>query len=471
MKSFTLVLSLIGIVVSSLTAQVKIGDNPNTINPNSLLELESGTKGFLPPRMALNSLSSVAPMTGTVPAGMMIYSSGGTLPDGYYMWNGTGWISFSTSTSARSNYVLVKSASDFPAPAGGVISLVAGTYYEINGTITLTNKINLNGCTIEGQDGINDKLVYTGAEELFTGANTGTLLSLTLSAPFGKVFNINGGGASKNLIVQNCFFLGSNTVGTIQGLAGSVFFSTTAFFGNANGITFQNITNVILNFSNWAADNFNVYETFIGTFNIIQILGGNRLTTSTNTATAIDITGLTSVNSGSIKVVVFLGTGTPIDGTFSNDWEVESYGLPTEKDDVSTGNLYSTTSSNTPFAASNTPTKVLNPTTAVNLFRVSSPANNTLTYTGHKTKNFLVICSVSLTAVGTNNAYSFYIAKNGIVLPESRAATKLSNTADQQSIGLSCTVSLTPNDYIEIWVECNSGTTTVTVPALNLAID
>src|SRR6185295_7470388 len=73
-------------------AQVKIGDNPGTINANSLLELESTDKGFLPPRVALNSLTSVSPLTGTVPAGMLVYSTGGILLDGYYYWNGSAWL-------------------------------------------------------------------------------------------------------------------------------------------------------------------------------------------------------------------------------------------------------------------------------------------------------------------------------------------------------------------------------------------
>ncbi len=72
-------------------AQVKIGDNPSTINSNSLLELESTNKGFLPPRVALNSISSVSPLSGTVPAGMLVYSTGGTLPNGYYYWDAVQW--------------------------------------------------------------------------------------------------------------------------------------------------------------------------------------------------------------------------------------------------------------------------------------------------------------------------------------------------------------------------------------------
>lgn len=87
-KLFTIVLLLLAVYAQS---QVKIGNNPDSINANSLLELESIDKGFLPPRVALNDASLVAPLTGTVPAGMLVFSTGGTLADGYYYWNGTQW--------------------------------------------------------------------------------------------------------------------------------------------------------------------------------------------------------------------------------------------------------------------------------------------------------------------------------------------------------------------------------------------
>ncbi len=90
MKKLLAIVSLLCAI--NARAQVKIGDNPNTINSNSLLEMESTNKGFLPPRVSLNSISSVSPLTGTVPSGMLVYSSGGTLTDGYYYWNGTEWV-------------------------------------------------------------------------------------------------------------------------------------------------------------------------------------------------------------------------------------------------------------------------------------------------------------------------------------------------------------------------------------------
>ena len=89
MKKLLLIPFLVLAVFSH--GQVKIGTNPGTINSNSMLEIESLNKGFLPPRVTLYGLSDVAPLSGTVPAGMLVYNTGGDLPDGYYYWNSNGW--------------------------------------------------------------------------------------------------------------------------------------------------------------------------------------------------------------------------------------------------------------------------------------------------------------------------------------------------------------------------------------------
>lgn len=462
-----LLFATIAVSITQLTAQVKIGDNPNTINANSMLELESTNKGFLPPRIPLNSLTSTAPMTATIAEGTMVYSDGGTLPDGYYYWNSTRWVLLST---ARDNYVRVRSAADFPAPVAGVITLVAGVEYEINGTITLTNSINLNGCTIKGEDSANDKLVYTGGGSMFTGNKTGNLRFLTITASSGSVFNIDALATAQNLVVQNCFFVGCSSIGTIAGVGGTVFFATVAYFVNTNGITFQNDNNVVLNNTLWDASNSNIYERFVGTFNVIQLLGGDRLVSSANTATALDISGITSVNAASAKVIMFVGTGTYVNGTFTNSWEVEANGLSTQKDDVAGGNMYMTTPVATTFAAINTPVKVLGTTTSAGLFRMTSPASNRLTYNGSKTRSFFVSGSMSVTQPSSSKFFSFYIAKNGVIIPESRQDMKIVNSSDQVSLTLSCRVVLAPGDYIEVWVANQTATTDITVQTMNLSI-
>src|SRR5689334_553418 len=135
-KQLLMVILIMGSIIKS-QAQVKIGNNPNTIDVNSLLELESTNKGFLAPRVALNNATSVTPLTGVVTEGMLVYSTGGTLTNGFYVWSGTRWNR--VNTASRDNYVLVKSASDLPAPVAGVITLASNTLYEVNGTITTSN--------------------------------------------------------------------------------------------------------------------------------------------------------------------------------------------------------------------------------------------------------------------------------------------------------------------------------------------
>lgn len=92
----------------SLKAQVKITDGAGlTMDANSILELESTNKGLLIPRVTLTSLSTVAPLTGTVPVGMLVYSTGGTISPGFYYWNGTLWVRLVASADPPKNFNIV----------------------------------------------------------------------------------------------------------------------------------------------------------------------------------------------------------------------------------------------------------------------------------------------------------------------------------------------------------------------------
>jgi len=140
-KCFTLLLA--SLFATYINAQVKIGDNPNTINANSLLELESTNKGFLPPRVALNSAASVAPLTGTVTAGMLVYSTGGTLTDGYYYWNGAAWKLVATSelnTVAKSATTTLTKSETFVLASNDItLTLPAVTASDDGLSITVKN--------------------------------------------------------------------------------------------------------------------------------------------------------------------------------------------------------------------------------------------------------------------------------------------------------------------------------------------
>lgn len=120
---------LVFMVIMPSNAQVKISDTGST-SPGaySILELESTTKGFLGPRVTLTDLSLVTPLTGTVPAGMLVYNTGGTITNGYYVWNGTKWMPFATGMGSVN--VVAKSAN--------ATLLKTETFIAASGNITLT---------------------------------------------------------------------------------------------------------------------------------------------------------------------------------------------------------------------------------------------------------------------------------------------------------------------------------------------
>ena len=64
----TICFLLIGISSSKLVAQgaQKIGDNPFTLNPSAIFEIESSTRGFLPPRMTRQQIFSITPTKGLI---------------------------------------------------------------------------------------------------------------------------------------------------------------------------------------------------------------------------------------------------------------------------------------------------------------------------------------------------------------------------------------------------------------------
>ena len=65
-----LTLGLIIVCSSNLSAQIKMGDNPNSIDPASLLELESTDKGFLWPRLTVAQRDNI----NFPPKGLTIYN-------------------------------------------------------------------------------------------------------------------------------------------------------------------------------------------------------------------------------------------------------------------------------------------------------------------------------------------------------------------------------------------------------------
>ena len=85
----------------TLFSQVKIGDNPKSINGDAMLEVESTNKGILLPRIALKSTTSSSPLK-SFTAGMIVYntSSSNDLTPGLYYSDGKKWIKGNTNVTS-----------------------------------------------------------------------------------------------------------------------------------------------------------------------------------------------------------------------------------------------------------------------------------------------------------------------------------------------------------------------------------
>jgi hypothetical protein len=115
MKKILVTVAAIIISIAVAKAQVKIGDNPTTINANSILEMETANKGMLLPRIALTGTTVFAPLTAHI-AGMSVYNTA-TVADvtpGYYYNDGTKWVRIADATIAANKWDLLGNAGTNP---------------------------------------------------------------------------------------------------------------------------------------------------------------------------------------------------------------------------------------------------------------------------------------------------------------------------------------------------------------------
>ena len=103
-----MIVLLIILGTSKLNAQLKVGNNPKTLNPNSLFEMESTNKGMLMPRLALVHPDSFTPMTAHI-KGMIVFNTDSTInvTPGMYYNTGLKWIKLLPQITALNGLALV----------------------------------------------------------------------------------------------------------------------------------------------------------------------------------------------------------------------------------------------------------------------------------------------------------------------------------------------------------------------------
>ena len=480
--------TLIICLLTTFLANAQIGIGTTNPAATSMLDIQSTSKGFLAPRMTSLERNAI-----TSPAESLLVFD--TTLKAYYYYNTTttSWVKLMNDSNQRNNYKLVKSAADLApelAAGGGTnYTLTSNTLYEINGTISLSNPINLNNAYVSGLDASEDILSSSGI--VFQGTTGGSIRNVTLKGV--TAFSITGPGiaSSSSLLVQNVVIDGmTSSVGSISGF-GIYFGNIIQFINNTNGITYSNIGNLLLSNQAWFNSNNGTFEKFSGTFGLIEKNSG--FSTLNSSDVAIDVSDVSlSVGTGIIEGTVFSGTTSNTAGYingytaastypgyfFSTAWTVNAPGIPRESDSEATGDINLTAAVGsgvtTTFTGTGSSSRIkLSGTTASNnLFRFAKDGNNKIVYKGNKTRYFQISASVSYQGSAADMTLILYFAKNGVVITDTkvygRPSTGFFSSAGILALPIIGTVQLKKDDYIEIWGERNDGSGNMSTVSLNL---
>ncbi|WP_073204535.1 hypothetical protein [Flavobacterium xinjiangense] len=473
------------IITTNMFAQVGIGTT--TPNASSILDLTSSTQGLLTPRMTtVQRMAIVSPADG-----LMVYDTN-LKSFFHYDTSLSTWDKLNSDANyGRIKFKRVKStdvlatvlAAEKTAGGGSKYLLDTGTLYEINGTINVDFPIELNNAYLIGQDSSEDKLVKASGD-LFVGTTGGSIRVVTLTATAGKVFNITGGG-TQNLIFRDAIVASSSNVGVIDGFS-LVFVSIVQYAANTTGIIYKDVSKLLINNAGWFGNNSGTYETLQGTFGLIQKGGG--FTEVNGTSVGLDVSSNPTITGDALlEMVVFTGTNTTgyvkaytvgsYTGFYFNDrWNVRSSGIPVEGDAVASGDVnfdYAVGSgASTTITGLNTPVKLAGATTSGALYRFADGGtDNKLIYKGTKRRYFRAAATFSFqSSVATAGVFIFYIAKNGVVISQSKVYCGV-NSSDIDGGTILTKVDMSTNDYLEAWVSRFSGTGNVLTVSLNLVVN
>lgn len=104
MKKLTLLFTMILTTLYMNAQNVAINTDGSSADPAAILDIKSSDKGILIPRVSLQQVNNILPLTSTPPAGLMVYNTNHNMVDligrstgrGFYYWNGASWLKVMT---------------------------------------------------------------------------------------------------------------------------------------------------------------------------------------------------------------------------------------------------------------------------------------------------------------------------------------------------------------------------------------
>jgi hypothetical protein len=371
--------------------------------------------------------------------------------------------------------VIVNTKAELPTPSGGIITLADNITYFICAEIDLLGDRLVCGqnTTIIGGSSENCRIKSTGlATALITSEWSLPIRSVTIEAAIALDLDANGNSDQaldwfgvnfsdcpiigtianyNNFIASDCGFINSGNL-TFDGSIGTVGFSQ-CIFDNATGAT-----SVIVPATATISRRLRfIYSAFI------SLSGETALNVSDSASILAEGFILDNCN--------FSGGGTYLAGVQSTSNKarfLENRGI----DNSSSVAYYTIIGNATPtdIITQGVAVKIAGTTTANEITQKFTVTQNRATYIGALTQSFKV--SVVASCTSANNAQiGFYVAKNGVINPASEIYITTNGNGRAEGVKIQDYVSLSTNDYIEVFVENDTNTTDVVVISLNVIID
>lgn len=361
-------------------------------------------------------------------------------------------------TPGSTKTVQIFTEDDLPEPVAGVITLEDNTeYFFLNDVTTANRFIYGNNCVLKGSDAVIITLTYTGSGILFTSVDKGIKIQdLKIICATGTLFDISSSTSTHIFRGLNLTLTAANG-GNLHGMAISFLFNVVATF-TTSGFTFTGTHKAAL-FSTMSITQAGSQDVFaLGTAVFDSFTLDKTLFVATTSgyilSGAAASANLSANGLGTIFNCQQLGSSTflgPNISSYDDRWEMLSN--PTIVDSMDLALAHHTGGSIT-ITGTNVPVLVGATWVSDDMHRFTHNANGQWTYNGKGT-HVSITFSISGAAASVSDTYTFYLYKNGVQITASAISRQF--TTSVGSLALVWSLQLAKNDYIELWVEDNTG--------------
>jgi len=369
----------------------------------------------------------------------------------------------------------VSNKCNFPAPVGGVITLLDNVTYLINGTVDLDGDRLLCGVNtvLIGGSSENCRIKSTGlTSALITSQYSLPIRSLTIEADL--ALDLDGDGVTTALDWFGVNFTDCLIIGTIKDY--SNFIMTDCAFLNSGGLTFDGTIGTI-GFSNslFECNSSNTAIILPATLTItrrFRVAYCSFVVLSGETGISADLSLTVPTEAYILDTVNFGGGGTYISGinqSYNDALFINCVGI---NNTSVNGQLYMQGNATaTTIAGTSTFVKVAGTTTASADNSKISHSDNRLTIDATINRRYLIQCHLSFSS-GNNNEceFGFYDSQLTAVRTPSRTKSTANSAGRAENVSFACVISGSIGDYLEIWCANNTATTNITVTEMNFII-